>query len=166
MNKWKVLGGAVAVLCVGVIGLTLLPATGQTGGGDKFKLCEKDSNKDFEHDVDNPPKHFSAGDQFMFTEPEFNENGKKVGKIAGTGTVIRTYGGEDDALVQFNVSLNLDGGRIEIQASQKFSHFSDANFAIIGGTGKYEGKTGIVIPKNAPCDGVSQKGDSLVVKFD
>ena len=164
MLKWKVLGGAIALLSVGVLGLTLLPATGQTGG-KKFKLCEKDSNKDFEHDVDNPPKHFSSGDQFLFTEPEFNENGKKVGKIAGTGMVLRTYS-DDDALVQFNVSLNLDGGRIEIQASQRFSNFSDANFAIIGGTGKYEGKTGTVKPSNRPCDGVSQKGDSLVVQFD
>ena len=164
MNKWKVLGGAVAVLCVGVLGVTLLPATGQTGG-QKFTLCEKDSNKDFEHDVDNPPKRFSSGDQFMFTEPEFNENGKKVGKLAGTGTVIKLYG-DEDALVQFNVSINLDGGRIEIQASQRFSHFTDGHFAIIGGTGKYEGKSGTVTPRNRPCEGVSQKGDSLVVKFD
>ena len=164
MSKWKVLGGAVAVLCVGVMGLTLLPATGQTGG-KRFVLCEKDGPKDYEFDVDNPPKHFSAGDQFIFSEPEFDENGRKVGKIVGVATVVRTIG-ERDALVQFSVSFNLDGGRIEVQASGNFSRLNSANLAIIGGTGKYAGKTGSVTPKNAPCDGVSTKGDHAVFKFD
>lgn len=163
MLRWKVLGRAVAVLCVGVLGATLLPATGQTGG-KRFVLCEKDSH-DYEFEVDYPPKHFSNGDEFLFSEPEFDVNGHKVGKIVGVGTVIRTIG-DEDAMTQFRVSFNLEGGRIEIQASQRFSHFTDGKFAIIGGTGKYEGKTGTVRPRNRPCDGVSKKGDSLVVKFD
>lgn len=164
MLRWKVLGGAVAVLCVGVLTATLLPATGQTGGGKRFVLCEKDSH-DYEKDVDNPPDGFSAGDLFIFSEPEFDTNGHKVGKIVGTGTVIKLIG-DNDGLVQFNVSFNLDGGRIEVQGSGKFSTINSANLAIIGGTGKYLGKTGTVTPKNRPCDGVGKKGDSAVFKFD
>ena len=44
----------------------------------------------------------------------------------------------------------------------------DANFAIVGGTGRYAGKTGTLAPKRRSCDGVAKEGqgDSLVVKFD
>ena len=164
MRKWKVLGGAVAVLCVGILTATLLPATGQTGG-KRFVLCEKDGKHDYEFDVDNPPKHFSAGDQFIFSEPEFDVNGHKVGKIAGVAHVIRTIR-DRDALVRFNVSFNLEGGRIEVLGTSTFGHINSATFAIVGGTGKYEGKTGVVKPRNAHCDGVGKKGDHAVFLFD
>jgi hypothetical protein len=166
MMKWKVLGGSVAVLCVGVLGVTLLPATGQTGG-DRFILCEKDGRFDTEHEIHNPPAGFSAADGFVFTETEFDENGRRVGTLNGQATVIRTIG-DRDAMVQFNVSLNLDGGRIEVQASSRFSNLNDATFAITGGTGKYEGRTGVVSPRRRSCPGVARdgEGDSLVVKFD
>ncbi|MGH2754416.1 MAG: allene oxide cyclase barrel-like domain-containing protein [Actinomycetota bacterium] len=164
MTKWKVLGGAVSVLCIGVMTATLLPATGQISG-KRFVLCEKNGPKDYEKDVDVRPNGFSAGDQFLFSEPEFDEAGRKVGKIVGSGRVIRTFG-ERDALVQFNVSLNLDGGRIEIQASSKFTNTTGATFAIVGGTGRYAGKTGTVKVRSRRCDGVGKKGDSLVVRFE
>ena len=166
MRKWKVLGGAVAVLCVGVLGVTLLPATGQSAG-QRFILCEKDGKWDTETEIHNPPAGFSAADGFVFVETEFNENGKKVGTLNGQATVMKTIG-DRDAVVQFNVSLNLDGGRIEAQGASRFSNINDANFAIIGATGKYEGKTGHVSPRTRPCDGVAKpgRGDSLVVKFE
>ena len=166
MNKWKVLGGAVSVLCVGVLGVTLLPATGQVGG-KRFVLCEKDGRYDTETEIHNPPAGFSAADGFVFTEVEFDESGDRVGSLIGQATVIRTIG-DRDAMVQFNVSLNLDGGRIEVQGSSRFGNINDARFAIVGGTGKFAGKTGTVSPKRKSCPGVAKKGngDSLVVRFD
>ena len=167
MFKWKVLGGAIAVLSVGVLGVTLLPATGQTGG-KRFVLCEKDGRFDTDRDIDNPPNGFSSGDQFVFTEAEFDESGDRVGTLVGTGTVVRSFNKAEDAFVNFNVSLNLNGGRIEVQASSKFTNLNRAHFAIVGGTGKYAGKTGTATVRTRPCDGVAPdgKGDSLVIKFD
>ena len=167
MRKWKLLGGAVAVLSVGVIGLTLLPATGQVGG-DRFILCEKDGKWDQETEIHNPPAGFSAADGFVFTEAEFDENGDRVGDLYGQGTIMKTIG-DRDAVIQFNVSLNLDGGRIEAQGAARFSNITgDTHFSIIGGTGKFEGRTGHLTPRSRSCPGVAKpgNGDSLVVKFD
>jgi hypothetical protein len=167
MLKWKVLGGAVAVLSVGVLGVTLLPATGQVGG-KRFVLCEKDGRFDTDRDIDNGPNGFSSGDVFVFTEAEFDESGDRVGTLVGTGTVVRSFNRAEDAFVNFNVSLNLEGGRIEIQASSKFTNLNRAHLAIVGGTGKFAGKTGTVTPKARSCNGVAKegRGDSLVVRFD
>ena len=68
-------------------------------------LCEKNGKHDYEKDVDEDPLgEFSAGDSCLFSEPEYDNNGKKIGKSGGRGVVIRTLG-EQDALIAFNVYL-------------------------------------------------------------
>jgi hypothetical protein len=162
MGKRTIVGVAMSALIVGVVVATLLPATGKITG-KTFTLCEKDSH-DYEADVDNPPKHFSAGDTFIFSEPEFDTNGDRVGKSFGVGNVIRLNEEKNDGTVALNVSLRLKGGDIEIQSTTKFSQFGKGHpVAIVGGTGRYNDASGVIQLFNQPCAGVSKKGDHLQV---
>ena len=163
MGRWKVFGLVLATTTVGVLSSALLPATSQVSG-KTFTLCEKNGPKDYEKNVDNGEQGFSAGDQFIFSEPEFDRNGDRVGKLVGVGTVVRRL--KQDGLVRFNVSLNLRGGRIEIQASTKFSNLGGGTAVpIIGGTGKYNDASGVVEIYGRGCKGVSRRADRLRVKL-
>lgn len=160
MSKKTIIGIAMSALIAGIVGATLLPATGQIAG-KTFTLCEKDSH-DYEAEVDNPPKGFSAGDTFLFAEPEFDKAGDRVGKSFGTGTVLKRL--KRDGIVQFNVSIHLRRGDLELQSTFKFSEFGGGHsVAVVGGTGKYSNATGVVRTYNRPCAGVSKKGDHLKV---
>jgi hypothetical protein len=160
MKRGTIVGIAMSALIVGVVVATLLPATGQVTGST-FTLCEKDS-QDYGKDVDNPPKDFSAGDFFVFSEPEFDTDGNRVGRSVGSATVIKAF--KRDGLVQFNVSLQLTGGDIEVQSAARFGQLDSGHrLAIIGGTGRYHDATGVVKLYSRPCPGVGQKGDHLKV---
>ena len=164
MGKWKFFGISLAILLVGVLAASLVPAMSQ--GGRRFVLCEKNGRHDYEKDIDTDQDgEFSAGDQFIFSEPEYDNSGDRIGKSAGKATVIRLLG-DRDAIASFNVSANLKGGRLEIQAAGKFSNFRhNPSFAIIGGTGQFAGAGGtITINEKAGCGGFP-KADKLTVEL-
>jgi hypothetical protein len=163
MRRWRIVSVVTAAVTVGILVATLLPAASQVSS-DRFVLCEKNGSSDYEADVDNPPDGESPGDTFIFMEPEFDKDGNHVGKSIGTGTLIRRLG-ERDAVVQFNVSINLKGGRLEVQSATKFSNFQHAtDFAIVGGTGRYAGRDGIVTVSDRKCPGFDN-GDRVTVEL-
>jgi hypothetical protein len=160
MRKRNVAILALSALTAGMLVAVVLPATGQVTG-KTFTLCEKDS-KDYEAEVDNGADGFSAGDVFIFSEPEFDTNGDRVGKTFGQGTILKDF--ERDAIVQFNVSLHLRGGDIEVQSTGKFSQLGGGQpLAIVGGTGKYNNATGVVKIYGRGCNGVKDSKDRLKV---
>lgn len=164
MGKWKFFGISLAILLVGVLAASLVPAMSQ--GGRRFVLCEKNGRHDYEKDIDaDQDGDFSAGDQFIFSEPEYDNSGDRIGKIAGHATIIRLVG-DRDAIASFNVSLNLKGGRLEVQAAGKFSNFrNNPSFPIVGGSGQYSGAGGtITIHEKAGCGGFP-KGDKSIVEL-
>jgi hypothetical protein len=156
MKKRNIVLMAVSAVTIGTLVATLMPATGQVTGKN-FTLCEKDTH-DYEKDVDNGAKGFSAGDQFIFSEPEFDTNGERVGKIFGTGTVLKRL--KQDGIIQFSVSFNLHGGSIELQATSKFSNLGGGSpVAIVGGTGKYNDASGVAKIYTTGCKGVKDSKD-------
>lgn len=164
MSRWKFFGASLAILLVGVLAASLVPAMSQ--GGRRFVLCEKNGRHDYEKDIDSDGDgEFSAGDQFIFSEPEYDNSGDRIGKSAGTGTLIRLLG-ERDGLLSVNVSLNLKGGRLEVQGAVKFSSFRrNPSLPIVGGSGQFAGAGGtITINERAGCGGFP-KADKLTVEL-
>jgi hypothetical protein len=163
MNRWQTFGLLLTTLLVGVLVAGLMPAMSQ-GGGQRFTLCEKNGRHDYEKDVDaDGDGEFSAGDQFIFSEPTYDSNGKRIGKSAGSGLVIRTIG-DRDALVAITVNVGITGGEFQIQGAVKGSNFSKSpSFAIVGGTGRFTGAGGTVrVEERAGCGGFP-KGDRITV---
>ncbi|HYI43847.1 MAG TPA: hypothetical protein VE174_00095 [Actinomycetota bacterium] len=163
MNRWQTFGLLLTTLLVGVLVAGLMPAMSQ-GGGQRFVLCEKNGKQDFEQDIDTDGDgQFSVGDMFVFSEPTFDSNGKRIGKTAGSGTVIRTYG-ERDALVAITVNAQIDGGELEIQGAVKGSNFRKSPaFAIVGGTGRFAGAGGsLTVDEGVGCGGFG-RGDKITV---
>ena len=162
MTRWKTFGLLLTTLMVGVLVAGLMPAASQ-GGGQSFVLCEKNGRHDFEKDIDTDGDgEFSVGDMFVFSEPTYNSNGKRIGKTAGSGIVIRTIG--RDALVAITVSVGIEGGELEIQGAVKGSNFRNTPaFAVVGGTGAYAGAGGTVtVHEQVGCGGFP-KGDKITV---
>jgi hypothetical protein len=165
MSRWNVFGLLLATLLVGVLVAGLVPAASQSGG-ERFVICEKNGRHDYEADVDSDQDgEFSAGDTFLFAEPEFDTDGKQIGKSAGSGTAVRVFSNHD-AIVELDVSLNLKGGRLEVQGAVRASNFGKTpQFPIVGGTGRYAGAGGtITIHEKAGCGGFP-KADKLVVEL-
>jgi hypothetical protein len=160
MKKRNIAVLAISALTAGMLVAVVLPATGQVTG-KTFTLCEKDS-RDYEAEVDNGSDSFSAGDVFIFAEPEFNTDGERVGKTFGQTTVLKRL--KRDAYSQFNVSIHLRGGDLEIQSAGKFSQLGGGHpLAIVGGTGKYNDATGVVKIYGQGCDGVKGSTDHLKI---
>lgn len=160
MKKRHIVLMAVSAVTIGTLVATLMPATGQVTGKN-FTLCEKNTH-DSEKDIDNGDEGFSAGDQFIFSEPEFDTNGERVGRLFGVGTLLKAF--EEDGVVQFSVSLNLKGGSIELQATERFSNLGGGSpVAIVGGTGKYNDATGVAKIYGRGCKGVPNTKDRLEI---
>ncbi|MEA2434701.1 MAG: hypothetical protein QOG54_2158 [Actinomycetota bacterium] len=163
MSRWKILSVVTAAVSVGVLVATLLPAASQVSG-ERFVLCEKNGDQDYETDIDNGRKGPSAGDVFIFSEPEFDKDGNHVGKVFGKGTILRLLD-DDDGVSQLNVSINLKGGRLELQGSTKFSNFGGKlEFAVVGGTGKYAGRDGTATIADRKCPGFDN-GDRVTIEL-
>ena len=161
MKKRNIAVLALTALTAGMLIAVVLPATGQVSG-KTFTLCEKDT-RDYEREVDNGDGEFSAGDSFIFAEPEFNTDGERVGKTFGNTTVLK-LAGERDAYVQFNVSIRLRGGDLEIQSTGRFSQLGGGHpLAIVGGTGKYNDASGVAQIYSRGCKSVKGSKDKVTI---
>jgi hypothetical protein len=166
MGKWTTFGLLLTTALIGVLVASLVPAASQ-GGGGRFVICEKNGRHDYEQDVDNDDSgDFSAGDTVLFSEPEYDSNGDRIGKSAGTATLVRMDGGFETAIVQLHVSLNLKGGRLEVQGAIKGVNFGKKpDYAVIGGTGRFAGAGGsVTVDERAGCGGFP-KADKLTFEL-
>jgi hypothetical protein len=161
MSRRNIVVIAISALAAGMLVAMLLPATGQVTG-KTFTLCEKDS-RDYDREVDTDGDgEFSVGDMNVFSEPEFNTDGERVGRVFGTGTVIKTL--ERDGIVQINISAHLRGGDLELQSTAKFTQLGGGHpLAIVGGTGKYNDASGVVQIYGRGCKGVKGSTDHVKV---
>jgi hypothetical protein len=166
MGKWTTFGLLLATLLIGVLVAGLLPAASQSGG-QRFVLCEKNGRHDYEKDIDvDGSGDFSTGDTILVSEPEFDSDGKRIGKSVGTATVVKLEDDFEKAIFSINVSFNLKGGRLEVQGSIKGGNFGkDPSYAIIGGTGRFAGAGGTVtVSERAGCGGFP-KADKVTVEL-
>ena len=153
----KRLIGAAAVLAVGVSIAVASIGGAQTSPGERtLKFVEK-GNGSFKF-IDNPPKAKSrnsppsAGDEFLFTNPLYDESGARVGYVTAHCTVepgVKVPDCQGEAKLK-DGSLSLSGLTNESSLKQTIS--------ITGGTGAYEGASGSVVSvarshaDNAPSD--------------
>ena len=163
MGKWKFFGFSLAVALAAVLTTSLMPAMSQ--GGERFVLCERNGDKDYGRDIDNEPEGESPGDEFLFSEPEYNQNGKRVGTVYGKGTFIRALG-KRDGVIFVEASVNLQDGRIQVQGALKFSNFRKVvTVPIVGGSGRYTGAGGTIsIEERVGCGGFP-KADKLTYEL-
>jgi hypothetical protein len=153
MRRIAILGLCAALVGVGLVGGSLLPAASQETG--TFTRCEK-QNRVSEKFVNVGKKGLSAGDWFVSTAPLFNpQSGDKVGRTVVKFTVAKRLG-RRDALNLVDGVVHLGGGKLTFYGSFKFSSFrTGVTAAITGGTGRYTNAGGTLTARSGRCAGAA-----------
>jgi hypothetical protein len=140
-----------AVAATVIAGVLTTSGAAQVPGERTFKIIEG-SGGTFNF-VDNAPKaknprnpRFSPGDSFVFTTPLFNEANQRIGTLHAYCAVTRG-GNFSRASSQCNGTYSLRDGTLAANALLKGEN---ANIAIVGGTGAYEGARGSITDRNLP----------------
>lgn len=100
-----------------------------------------------EQDIDVGRRGPSVGDRFVFSENLFDEDKKRIGRLAAScdvAAVKRNSNGKvKDSLMQCLGTFRLSDGQITVQGAMWWSE-EDPVLAITGGTGRYDGASGHV----------------------
>jgi hypothetical protein len=131
---------ATALVGSGVLIGAMLPAASQQA--TTIRLYER-QRKGFEKFINVDGKKSMAGDYILESHSVYRVGTKrKVGRDAATITLIRRLG-KQDALFRAAATFVLPTGRVEVSGLSKASRLAKgAPFAVIGGTGAYQGATG------------------------
>lgn len=122
---------ALPLIAASVLAATPLAA----GAAETLHLVERASN---EHVIDTPPAGDSLGDQLVFVNPMFDAaNQKEVG--TGNGSCVRTMVGKT---WYCNWMIHLAHGQLAVTGT--YPDEGDAEFAVVGGTGRYSGARGVL----------------------
>jgi hypothetical protein len=153
MRRIAILGLCAALVGVGLVGGSLLPASSQETR--TIARCEK-NNRISEKFVNVGKKGLSAGDWTVSTAPLFNtQSGDKAGRSVVKFTVVKRVG-RRDALSIVDGVLHLGGGKLSFYGSFKFSKFrTGVTAAVTGGTGRYTGAGGTLTARTGRCDGAA-----------
>ena len=145
----KTAAASAFVLLVGGLLLgSLQPAVSQAPGGRTFTFFDPRVT-DFEKNIDEGRKGFSAGDwgvqKDRFFDPETCE---KAGDLLGRFTFVKAAGRNDGFFI-FNAGLMLPDGKMTMDWYGRFTEFETPSAAgggaITGGTGAYEGAGGEIL---------------------
>jgi hypothetical protein len=158
MRKFKAVARILGVVAVIALGVTMLPAS-------TLKVCDQDHpGYEVEVDTDNNDD-FTPGDMDVFQDKLLDpRTGRKAGRDAGKFVLIRRFGEEGpgfDGLLAVDAMFFFPTGKIAVYGMFKFSDFGredGINIPVTGGTGKYEGATGVMNVREHSCDG---KGGSV-----
>ena len=114
----------------------------------KFTLRERPETGIDLPDLNTSPNH--VGDQVLIIDRQLED---RHGNLAGTfvfwGTIVKRFA-QDDIVVAFEATNNLNKGMINTQGVIRFNDFTLPNgvtFAIVGGTRKYKKAHGAVTGK-------------------
>jgi hypothetical protein len=142
----------VAVAATVIAGILTTGGAAQVPGERTFKIIEG-SGGTFKF-VDNAPKaknprnpRFSAGDALIFTTPLFNTANKRIGTVHVSCAVTRGGKNFSRASLQCNGTYALRNGTL---AASAVVIRGDANIAVVGGTGAYEGARGSITDTDLP----------------
>jgi hypothetical protein len=138
--------GAAAVAAGVAVGIWSVGASGapQKSSAITFHLVEKDYAFNY---VDNKPRGGpneppSIGDMFAFTSTLWTRTNKRAGTLYAT-CVVATGG--KNPVSACTGTFALKGGQLELQTALRFgAENAPQKIAIVGGTGAYEGATGMV----------------------
>jgi hypothetical protein len=150
-RKSAILGLCAALIGVGLVGGSLLPAVSQEAR--TFTRCEKNSVA-FEKNINVGKRGLSAGDWTVATGAVFNpQSGQRVGRSVLKFTVVKLIG-QRNALNLVDGSITLGGGKLAFYGSFKFSGFRDGvTVPITGGSGRYLNAGGSLTAQTGRCDG-------------
>lgn len=135
------IGGLTAVAVVAALGAVVLGVISLTADGERSQsfdlVVAEDRENDFENDLGENGE--SAGDVFGSVDPL-----QRNGETAGTGFLLCTATGtEREPRGICTGVLELEGGSILAEGAIDFVRDDQAQqFAIVGGTGDYEGGRG------------------------
>jgi hypothetical protein len=114
----------------------------------KFTLRERPGTGIDLPDLNTSPNH--VGDQVLIIDRQLED---RHGNLAGTfvfwGTIVKRFA-QDDIVVAFEATNNLNKGMINTQGVIRFNDFTLPNgvtFAIVGGTRRYKKAHGTVTGK-------------------
>ena len=142
---------AVAAATAGTVAATAASDDGSHyEGGQVIQLTTKQVHQGF---VDHGVKGFSTDDQFVFSNDLYRD-GKKVGEDGGTCTVARIAGAGATTLHCLGTN-SLPGGQISVQGLA--APGEPFEFAITGGTGRYDKASGQVFGENTSPTEMSVK---------
>jgi allene oxide cyclase-like protein len=150
MKKIPALTAAAAAAAAGAA-LVASGGSAQQPGERTFTLFEREGTFGF---VDNRPlqrgrqdQRISVGDQFAFSSHLLDETKKRVGRL--DATCIATAKGRTFAGGQFACygTFRLPDGHLALSTAFRGSQGGNAEIAVAGGTGAYEGARGSVKSK-------------------
>jgi hypothetical protein len=152
-RRGAILGLCAALIGVGLVGGSLLPAVSQEPSTQRFTLCEK-YNTGSEKSINVGKKRLSPGDWSVEVLPVFDpQSGRRVGRDVTEFTVAKRLG-RRDALNIVDATVTLRGGKLTIYGTFKFSSFRDGvTVPITGGSGRYLNAGGSVTARPSRCDG-------------
>lgn len=164
MKFRKGLASAIALFVLGTLTVVLLPGSPATGAPERFRVCDAD-RQGYSTDIDaDDDGDFSPGDYSVSVDRLQAPRDGKAGRSVATFTVVRPVpNSQFDAVFNVHAMFFFPGGKISVYASGKFSDLErtdGVDFPITGGTGRYEGVSGVVNVRNGKCNG---KGSTVFV---
>jgi hypothetical protein len=163
--KRFIIAGALVSAVATLIALSVVPATSQVPAQRTTIELWDPNPTDFEKNVNEGGKGFSAGDWSVFKDTNFDpETCEPVATLLGRFQLVKSIG-QEDGFATFDVELMLEDGKIFVTGGGRFSEFEapeGAKFAIVGGTGAYKDATGeaTLIEDQEMCE---QKGASITL---
>jgi hypothetical protein len=153
MRRTAILGLCAALIGVGLVGGSLLPAASQET--QTFTRCEK-NNRGFEKFVNVGKRGLSAGDWSVASSPVFNPaTGDRVGRTYLRFTIVKPIGRRDARSLVDGV-VQLGRGKVSFYGTFKFSGFPQGvTTPITGGTGSFAGAGGTLTARSGRCDGAA-----------
>ena len=145
----RIIGVVLAVLAtLGLLLGVLTPASSQAPPERTTITLIDVVDTGFEKDIDERPVgRFSAGDWFVFRDPQLDpETCEKVGKVQGQTVIIKPVGRENAAFVLHAVAILADG-KITFEFGGTFADFDapgGLEGVVTGGTGAFKDARGQV----------------------
>lgn len=95
----------------------------------------------------------ATGSQFLTVDPLLDPHTREEIGTAVTRVVIAAAA-EDDATFILDCAVQLPGGNLYFYGAETFASFADGvTYAVVGGTGRYEGTRGVVDINVTQIDG-------------
>jgi hypothetical protein len=163
MRKFRTTARILGVVAAAALGLAMLPASPAGGATSRLKVCDQ-NHPGYTAEVDTDgDDDFTPGDVELFQDKLLDpRTGRKAGRDVGRFTLVRRFGEEHseefDGLLLVDAMFFFPTGKISVYGSFKFSDFGQErgiNLPITGGTGRYEGATGVLNVQQHGCDGKS-----------
>jgi hypothetical protein len=162
MRSTLITVAAAAGVLAAAFAAPALPALSSAGGPPRattaFTVFAADS-QGFSRHVDLDGSGLGPGDLILQKTPLLDTaSGDRVGTLVARTQVVKTELEGDDALAILDATALLSSGRVVFSGSFRtglnFVHTVDVPFAVLGGTGSYDGARGTAFTRNGTFQGL------------